>query len=78
MSERAPATLRKMTWKRPLSSNGARKLGARERAIGLDPQDEAARWLQEHGPAPEPTPPKAAGKSKELHRWRQRQARGDR
>jgi hypothetical protein len=66
-----------MRRKRPLTSEGARKLGDRERAIGLDPDDEAARWLQEHDPEPEPTPPKAAAKSKELHRWRQRQARGD-
>jgi hypothetical protein len=64
--------------KRPLTSRGAQKRGERERAAGLDPDGEAARWLQEHDPEPEPVPPKAARKSKELHRWRQRQARGDR
>jgi len=64
--------------KRRRTSRGAQKRGERERAVGLDPEDEAARWLQEHDPEPEPTPPKAARKSKELHRWRQRQAHGDR
>jgi hypothetical protein len=49
----------------------------RERAAGLDPDDEGARWLAEHDPQPEPQPPKSLGKSKTLHRWRQRQARGE-
>jgi hypothetical protein len=62
--------------KRPLSGRGARKLGERERHIGLDPDDEAARWLEEHDPKPEPQVPKSVGKSKALHRWRQRQSRG--
>lgn len=63
--------------KRPLSSRGARKLGERERDVGIDGNDEAARWLREHDPEPAPEPSKAAHKSKELHRWRQRQARGE-
>jgi hypothetical protein len=63
--------------KRPLTSRGVRKLGERERAVGLDPEDEAARWLQEHDPEPAP-PPQAAPKATELHRWRQRQARAGR
>jgi hypothetical protein len=50
----------------------------RERAVGIDPDDEAARWLEEHDPPPEPQLPKSLGKSKTLHRWRQRQARGER
>jgi len=62
-------------WK--LSSRGARNLGERERLTGLDPDDEAGRWLQENDPKPEPKQPKAATKSKTLHRFRQRQARGD-
>jgi hypothetical protein len=62
--------------KRPLTSRGAERVGERERAVGLDPDDEAARWLEEHDPKPEPKTPKAARKSKALHRWRQRQAGG--
>jgi hypothetical protein len=62
--------------KRPLTSKGAKKLGERERTVGLDPEDEATRWLDEHGPPSPPRVPKAASKSKVLHRWRQRQQRG--
>jgi len=46
-----------------LTSKRAKKLGERERTVGLDPEDEATRWLDEHDP-----PPK--------HQWRQRQQRG--
>jgi hypothetical protein len=66
----------RVTRKRPLTSKGAKKLGERERTVGLDPEDEATRWLDEHDPAPKPQPPKAASKSKALHQWRQRQQRG--
>jgi hypothetical protein len=61
--------------KRSLTSKGAQKLGERERAVGLDPQDEATRWLDDHAPPPKPQPPKAASKSKVLHQWRQRRLR---
>jgi hypothetical protein len=47
------------------------KLTERERAVGLEPDDEAARWLGEHDPTPPPATPKSAHKSKLLHRWRQ-------
>ncbi len=58
--------------KRSLTGRGALRRGKRERAMGLAPADGAARWLEEHDPQPEALPPKAASKSKELHRWRQR------
>jgi hypothetical protein len=58
-----------------LTRKHAEKLGERERAAGLDPDDAAARWLEEHDPKPEPPSPKSASKSKTLHRWRQRQQR---
>ncbi len=74
----AVATLRGMPPKRRITSRGAQKLGERERAVGLDADDEAARWLQENDPEPPPAPPKSVGKSKELHRWRRRQAGGKR
>jgi hypothetical protein len=60
-----------------LTSKRAKKLGERERTVGLDPEDEATRWLEEHDPPPRPQPPKAASKSKALHKWRQRQQRGN-
>jgi hypothetical protein len=41
--------------------------------VGLDAGDEAAQWLEEHDPPPEPKAPKSATKSKTLHRFRQRQ-----
>ena len=56
--------------KRRLTERGARKLGERERAVGLDADDEAARWLAEHDPAPAPEPSKSSGKSKRLHQFR--------
>ena len=64
-----------MAHKRRLTSRGAKKLAERERTAGLDPGDAAAQWLAEHDPPPAVEPPKAARKSKTLHRWRQRQAR---
>jgi len=59
--------------KRPLTRKGAEKRAERERTVGLEQDDAAARWLEEHDPPPKPLPPKAAGKSKLLHQWRQRQ-----
>jgi hypothetical protein len=47
----------------------------REANVGLDPEDEAARWLEEHDPKPPPAAPKAARKSKLLHQFRSRETR---
>jgi hypothetical protein len=54
----------------------ARRRAERERAAGLDPEDEAGRWLAEHDPEPPPQAPKSASKSKALHRFRRGRARG--
>ena len=55
-----------------LTEQGAKRRAERERGVGLSPEDEAARWLEEHDPEPTPEPPKSLFKSKELHRWRQK------
>lgn len=62
-----------MSEKRRLTHRAARKLGERERELGLDPDDDAARWLEENAPEPPaPATSKSARKSKLLHQWRQR------
>jgi hypothetical protein len=62
-----------MATKRPLKSSSVKKLSERERATGIDPEDDAAKWLHERDPPPAPAVPKSATKSKALHRWRQEQ-----
>lgn len=50
------------------------RMREREATAGLDLEDEAARWLAAHD-APPPEAPKAAKKSKLLHRFRARERR---
>jgi hypothetical protein len=61
--------------RKDLSRKGAQTRAERERQAGLDPDDEAARWLASHDPPPAPRTPKSATKSKTLHRWQQRKLR---
>ena len=62
--------------KRPPSRRTVAKMRERERNVGLDSDDVAARWLDDHEPKePEPAP-KSAGKSKLLHQFRRRQQKG--
>jgi hypothetical protein len=56
--------------KKPLTERGVERVVERERAVGLDPEDPAARWLAENDRQPPPALPKSASKSKALHRWR--------
>ncbi|HEX4930258.1 MAG TPA: hypothetical protein VFV62_06060 [Gaiellaceae bacterium] len=58
--------------KHRLTEKGALRRGERERNVGLSPEDEAARWLEENEPKPTHEPSKSLFKSKELHRWRQK------
>lgn len=62
--------------RKPISRRAAEKMGERERATGLDHEDEAAKWLADHDPKPEVARPKSASKSKTLHRWRKQQQSG--
>jgi hypothetical protein len=55
-----------------MRKNSVKRMREREANVGLDPEDEAARWLTEHDPKPPVEPPKAARKSKLLHQFRNR------
>jgi hypothetical protein len=59
--------------KRPLNRRRVEKMREREASVGMDPDDAAAKWLDEHDPPPAPETPKSARKSKTLHRFRQTQ-----
>jgi hypothetical protein len=58
------------------SGLGATRRAERERLTGLDPGDEAARWLEEHDPPPAAPASKSKFKSTELHRLRRKQQHG--
>ena len=80
MRRRAGALARvgRVTEKRRPAERAAQKRGEQERAAGLDPDDEAARWLAEHEPREEaPVSSKSARKSKLLHQFRQRERPGN-
>ena len=62
--------------KEPLSRRSVEKQREREASVGIDPEDDAAKWLEEHDPKPGPKTPKSASKSKALHQWRQSRQRG--
>ena len=64
--------------KKRLTPRGVEKMRQREASAGMDPDDDAARWLAEHAPPPPPKAPKSAKKSVTLHRFRQRREREDR
>jgi len=61
--------------KTSLTPRGVEKMREREGSVGVDQDDEAARWLAEHDPPPPPPAPKSAKKSVTLHRFRQRRDR---
>ena len=64
-----------MSTKRPLSSRSVEKLSERERNVGLEPDDDASVWLDQHDPKPPPPVPKRASKNKVLHQWRKQRDR---
>ena len=63
-----------MTQKRPLSQQKVKRMREREATVGLDSEDDAARWLAENDASPPPVTPKSLGKNKRLHQWRRRQS----
>jgi hypothetical protein len=61
--------------KQPPSRRRVEKMREREQSVGLEPDDAAAKWLEENAPKEVPEPPKSAHKSKLLHQWKQAQQR---
>ena len=59
--------------KKPPNRRSVEKMREREANVGMDPDDAAAKWLDEHDPPPAPETPKSARKSKALHRFRRHQ-----
>lgn len=64
-----------MTGKKRLTPEGVARMRKREASVGLEADDEAAKWLAEHDAPPPPKTPKSVRKSVTLHRFRQRQDR---
>ena len=63
-----------MTQKRPLSRQKVERMREREATVGLDNEDDAARWLADNDAPPPPSSPKSLCKNKLLHQWRRRQS----
>jgi hypothetical protein len=61
--------------KRRLTPRGVQRMRDREANVGVDPEDEAAKWLAENDPPEPPKTPKAAKKSVTLHRFKRQQGR---
>ena len=61
--------------KKPLTRQGVERMRKREASVGLDAEDDAARWLDEHDPKPAPPESKSKFKSKTLHNWKRQQQR---
>ena len=57
-----------------ISKRRVEKMREREARVGMDPDDEAARWLAEHDEPPPADESKRSRKSKLLHQYRNRKA----
>ena len=64
-----------MTRKNPLTQRGVVRMRDREANVGIEPDDEAAKWLAENDPPEPPRTPKSAKKSVTLHRFKQGRGR---
>jgi hypothetical protein len=61
--------------KRRLTPRGVQRMREREATVGMDPEDDAAKWLAENDPPEPPKTPKSAKKSVTLHRFKQGRSR---
>jgi thioesterase domain-containing protein len=61
-----------MAQKRLPSRQTVERMRAREAAVGLDSDDEAAQWLATNDAPPPAASPKSLAKNKLLHQWRRR------
>ena len=67
-----PPRYRLAVVKKRLTPQGVARMREREASVGLEAEDEAAKWLAENDPPAPPKLPKAAKKSVSLHRFKQR------